>query len=274
MSRASSSIVSLGSFHQSAIPNQVTKRFDVYNLSKSGAVQIGNILFKYDNPNDENDIVEILRGAGMPPSAYPSIDIFNPRFNTMNTIVIGKFSIIVRKQTIQGPSVAYPSVKINFNIIQTSEVQIQVQRPAPQTQAALVDDVCEQEFNANAMLIDSDPFGANAMLIDSDPFGADAMVAAATTITTTATVTRTQTLKTITANFTINTQFLIRRLQMFFRRFILKIRCNRRHMMLCLACIAQKQFLVQENTVFNLAALMDDPQGGILRDVIMCALAR
>lgn len=262
MSRASSSIVSLGSFHQSAIPNQVTKRFDVYNLSKSGAVQIGNILFKYDNPNGEDDIVEILRGAGMPPSAYPSIDIFNPRFNTMNTIVIGKFSIIVRKQAIQGPSVAYPSVKINFNIIQTSEVQIQVQRPAPQTQAALADDVWEQEFNANAMLI------------DSDPFCADAMVAAATAVTTTTTVTRTQSLKTITANFTINTQFLIRRLQMFFRRFIFKIRCNRRRMMLCLTCMAHKQFLEQESNVFNLAALVADAKGGILRDVILCALAR
>jgi hypothetical protein len=266
---SSSSLVSLGSF-QSVIPNgtldpQATKRFDVYNLSKAGAVQIGNILFKYDNPNGEDDIVEILRNAGMPPSAYPSIDIFNPRFNITNTIVIGRFSILVQKQTIQGVSLSYPSVRVNFNIIETSEVQIQVQRPAPPLQTspvALADDVWEQEFNANAMLI------------DSDPFCADAMVAAATTVTTTTTVTRTQSLKTITANFTINTQFLIRRLQMFFRRFIFKIRCHRRRMMLCLACMAQKQFLEQENTVFNLAALMDDPQGGVLRDVILCALAR
>ncbi len=61
---------------------------------------------------------------------------------------------------------------------------------------------------------------------------------------------------------------------MYFRRCIFKIRRNRRRMMLLLACMAQKQFMQPDNSEFNLAALMDDIQGGVLRDVILCAMSR
>ena len=67
---------------------------------------------------------------------------------------------------------------------------------------------------------------------------------------------------------------MIRRLQMYFRLCIFKMRCNRRRVIILLACMAQKQFVQQDNSVFNLAALMDDPQGGVLRDVILCAMSR
>jgi hypothetical protein len=261
----STSLVSIGSF-QSVIPNgtlhpQGNKRFDVYNLSKAGAVQIGNILFKYNDPQEE-DIVECLRTAGLPPNAYPAIDIFEPRFNATNMIAVGKFSILVQKQLLQPNTISYPNVTVHFTIIETYEIVLEKQAPQQlATGGESGDDVWQEEYNANAMLIDSmDPFQADAIAAQPEPQKV--------------TVTGTRTLKKISANFTINTQFMIRRLQMYFRRCIFKIRCNRRRMMLLLACMAEKQFLEQESTVFNLAALMHDAQGGVLRDVILCAMSR
>jgi hypothetical protein len=240
----SSSLVSLGSFQSGA------KRYDVCNLGKAGAIQIGNLLFEFNDPNEE-DVVECLRSAGMPPSAYPPIDISDPRFNIPNMIVIGNFKVFVTRHL----SYPGPCVAVGFTIEETTKIQFQ--RPAAQQLATGGNgDLRQQE--------------SDAMLISNAPY-ADAI---ADTASTTTTITTTRTVKKIGANFAVYTQILISRLQMYFRRCIFKIRCNRRRMMLLLACMAQKQFVQQDKYEFNLAALMNDTQGGVLRDLILCAMSR
>jgi hypothetical protein len=109
---ASFGLVSLGSFLSGY--GSGAKRYDVYNLGKAGAVQIGNVLLKFNDPIEE-DIVECLRNAGMPPSAYPSIDIFDPRFHSPNIIAIGNFSIFVRKRLTE-MSKSISDVEVSFTI--------------------------------------------------------------------------------------------------------------------------------------------------------------
>ena len=72
--------------------------------------------------------------------------------------------------------------------------------------------------------------------------------------------------------FTTRTQFLIRRLQMYLKRCLFKVRCHRRHMLL-LACMithprinaATKE---SSDASITLAAMFNDPFGGIMRQFI------
>lgn len=73
-----------------------------------------------------------------------------------------------------------------------------------------------------------------------------------------------------TVSFKVNTQFKIRRLQMYFKRCIFKMRCHRRRMLL-LACMISHPRIGADskgNSGLTLASLFNDPFGGIMRQFV------
>ena len=115
-----STIVHLNSFLFNH-PLKGNMRLELINLSKAGMVQVGNVLCQYDKP-DEEDIVECLRNAGLPPSAYPSVDIFDPSYHNFNSIKLGKFNINIERKTVQVNSLGFPMLTVNFFIKETNTI--------------------------------------------------------------------------------------------------------------------------------------------------------
>ena len=102
-------------------PLRGNMRLDLVNLSKAGMVQVGNVLCQYDKP-DEEDIVECLRNAGLPPSAYPSVDIFDPSYHNFNSIKLGKFNINIERKTVQVNALGFPMLTVDFLINETNTI--------------------------------------------------------------------------------------------------------------------------------------------------------
>jgi hypothetical protein len=77
---------------------------------------------------------------------------------------------------------------------------------------------------------------------------------------------------TFTLRFSTKTQFLIRRLQMYFKRCIFKVRCHRRHMLLLACMITHPRINASSkessDASITLAAMFNDPFGGIMRQFI------
>lgn len=219
------SVVPLNSFPTSTQGGGI-KRLDVFNLSKAGAVQIGNILLHYENPNEE-DIVECLRNAGLPPASYPAVDIYDPRYHTRNSIPIGRFDIDIEHKNIQGNTLIFPKITVDFFINETQSIV--------------------------------------PSLIGGGE-GAEQVIA-------THTITQTRLLKKLTANFSIKTQGLIRRLQMNVKRFNFKTRCHRRRILLLTTCILSKESSstktsAQEDSKYTLSSLFNDPRGGVFSECV------
>lgn len=107
-------LVPLGNFETTTLGG--TKRVNIFNLTKAGAVLIGNILCHYDNPHEE-DIVECLRNAGLPPTAYPAVDMNDPRYHVPNTIPMGRFevSFVSQRQNNNNEGI-FPKISVDFFI--------------------------------------------------------------------------------------------------------------------------------------------------------------
>jgi hypothetical protein len=102
-------------------PEKGNMRLELINMGKAGMVQVGNVLCHYEKPSEE-DIVECLRNAGLPPSAYPAVDIFDPSYHNLNSIKLGRFNITVEKKTIQDNTLSFPEHSVDFLVNETNTI--------------------------------------------------------------------------------------------------------------------------------------------------------
>lgn len=249
--------------------NRGNKRIRLFNLSQAGAVLIGNIMCKYEKkkkPAAAADHSSSRCGSGAGDHRMEEEEDEHEEDDIVECLrkgIIGssKFNIAIERHVEpmpQGiPILSLPKMIFCFRIHETRTTLKQVPLMVFRGRA-------DGEHGG----MDHHPYHNHHNNGGGDSGGEVCFAPAM--------VTEIMPVKTVRAIFTVRTQFLIRRLQMFLRLCCFKMRCHRRRMLLVTTCLLVKDSKTSSSSTeeeaekkkFTLASLFNDQHGGVFREYV------
>ena len=243
----------------------------VHNLGKAGALVIGNILCHYRRKTLDElqagdvtaafDIVDSMKLGMMDSEAWERMPqrartiLGNPNTEIDNVLKIKNFIMVFEKRVNRTSHLSFPSVRIHVDIHEDVYLYKSAQELTLLNKeeegvlklAAAIADATEEEKLAHSAALQAIRAKKNAVKLDRahDKFE---------------------------LFFMVEVQFKIRMVQMFLRRCMFKVRCNRRRMLLmaCMITLPRLSKASKETSGagVTLASLFNDPFGGIMRQYV------